>query len=140
MVKHQLVYICIIIFGSQPSTSQPRNGSRQILLSDPVENSNNSGNSTEHNDVSKLPPEGDSRDDTSPGSRSRSSSQGSNISTNRTAPSRNRSNNRRPQQTKYSSRQTYIPPGYVPSLVSLYTTTCDQIAKGVFYTHLVLQL
>ena len=107
-------------FCSQPSTSQPRNGSRQMLLSDPVENSNNSGNSTEHNDVSKLPPEGDSRDDSSPGSRSRSSSQGSNMSANRTAPSRNRSNNRRPQQTKYSSRQPFVPAGYVPNLVSLF--------------------
>ena len=96
------------------NSSQSRNGSRpqqqQSLLSDATEAALN--NSTgDHSDV-KFPSE-EPRDDTSPGSRSRSSSQGSNVSSSWTTPSRSRpSSNRRPQQQpKFSPRQSYVQPG-----------------------------
>ncbi|XP_065920505.1 cAMP-regulated phosphoprotein 21-like isoform X2 [Dysidea avara] len=95
-------------------SQESRNGSRpqqqQSLLSDATEAALN--NSTgDHSDV-KFPSE-EPRDDTSPGSRSRSSSQGSNVSSSWTTPSRSRpSSNRRPQQQpKFSPRQSYVQPG-----------------------------
>ena len=140
------MYIClystvvymVYCMTSQINPPQSRNGSRpqqqQSLLSDAAEAVINNP-TNDHSDV-KFPPE-ELRDDTSPGSRSRSSSQGSSsMSSSRNTPSRNRLSNRRPPQPKSSPRQqqpyiqagNYMAAGYVSHSVGIYVSQDENCA------------